>query len=341
MNYNYKETWDSIGKFFYTANFGMVISAVIVWDSSLNGVLPKLYNLGQEWLLLSLFFICLVLLVLYYIIDWFDASIISSIDKNVTFLDVVFWLIAPLSLSVTTALLVKAIPMISGCWLYGVVLIYLIESLLVNAFRNRTIFDDEDRDYIKQNFKDIYISMSKIRIFNLIILISFFIAAASLSYALILKLLLILNHDPETIFKFKLPVPSFPEQGDKLYMLVLGGLVIAIFLNVVLKYLRHKYVTVPVYEFRKEEAKDNAKKKVQKMEQAAAQAIANQVITHENTKAIAQEIAQEVTQKIESVLFQEISQKLEQQKEQGNNRKRTMLFEIKSLIKSVIISFIK
>ena len=76
---NYKDVWDPVGKFFYTANFSLLISGLIVWDSSLIDLIPRVINLELHSILI---FLGVLMLLVYFIIDWLDANIVALIDNE-------------------------------------------------------------------------------------------------------------------------------------------------------------------------------------------------------------------------------------------------------------------
>ena len=126
---NYKEVWESIGRFFYTANFSILVSGLIVWDTNLLDLIPCMIHLEPHSFLI---FLSVLLLLVYYIIDWLDANLVSSIDSEVKLKDIVFWLLAPIFLSFTLALLLKkGIGNDTSCWSYLGINLYLLFNALI------------------------------------------------------------------------------------------------------------------------------------------------------------------------------------------------------------------
>lgn len=228
MDYDFKKIWDHIGKFFYSINFSFFISALFVWDSSLFELGHRFLTGNQNDLIFSsLFFICISLLFVYYIIDWLDASIVSSIDEIITWKDVVVWLLAPLLLSMVVAILVKKTPN-SGYWLHFGFVIYMLLNCCVLLNRDRIINNEEEKlfkDPAKSNKKkydSIHLINVAQKVFGVIYLLGFLI---SLFY----------------LIRFKCTDATISYMDDR-YFVVLIIFTASIFVNTSIKFLRFRFV---------------------------------------------------------------------------------------------------
>lgn len=226
---NYKDVWDPIGKFFYTANFSLLISGLIVWDSSLLDLIPKIVHIES----CLIFFGALVLLV-YFIIDWLDANIVASIDNEVKLKDIIFWLLAPISLSfILTVLLKKGIK--SSSWLFLGFNFYCLFSALVLFCRNSLIYEETGNKFFEQKEREKYnrISIIKIcdKLLGVIILLFLFVA------------------DIKTGFKIN--------NIEVCKLSILKLFVLIIILNTVLKCCRFRYVNYEYYKYMKRDKEKN------------------------------------------------------------------------------------
>lgn len=226
MNMNYKELWESIGKFFYTANLSLLISSLIVWDTSLLDLIPRFFN---KELYLIWIFVGVLLLLVYFIIDWLDANFVSSIDNEVRITDIVFWLLAPISLSLTlTILLKKGIDMKSSFWLYIGVNFYILFNAIILLFRNSLIYEERRNNEFGKN-KDAYDKLLKIR------LIEKFIGYVYLLFLGVINILIYCFH--------KISIKDCEH-----WILIL--FVSLILLNTILKYYRCRYINYEYYKYK-------------------------------------------------------------------------------------------
>jgi len=244
---DYKGTWDSIGKTFYTTNFSLLITALIVWDNGFFRAAPDtlscIFELKsiENWVFMIFSFFSLLGLLGYFILDWLDANIITSIDTNVKRKDIVLWLVAPILISTTIAILIRK-GQDYGIWLYGGLNFYLFYSGLILLLRDTRIEKKVATNYFKNNEPEKYDKIQLLKhIHYLTGAIYVVVSIGLILYYLLNKSLI------ETIVLL-----------SSSYLLIFGMFVLSISINVILKYYRHKLVHIPIYEYNKSEEKDKA-----------------------------------------------------------------------------------
>lgn len=240
---DYKGTWESIGKTFYTTNFSLLITALIVWDSGFFKIAPDTLSCIFEWKSINSWFyaflpiFCVLGLLAYFIIDWLDANIITNIDKNVRRSDIVLWLIAPIAISTTIAILIRK-SQDFGIWLFGGLIFYLFFSGLVILRRDTRIEDDAETINWEKN-KKLYNNIQKIKLWQNIVGWLYVIVSA------VLVITFLCNRE----FFEKMCTISLE------YMLFFAAFFAAIIINIVLKFYRHQLILVPVYQHKIDNSK--------------------------------------------------------------------------------------
>ncbi len=121
---DFKEAWNSIVNSFFAIFFAMQLSAVIMWD---QGLLKWITDFNSNWLLISLSALSLTFLFAYFLIDWLDATLVSSFDKKTTRKDVILWILSPTFHSIVTVLIIKTNA-------FNVIFIALIIHFIVKIF---------------------------------------------------------------------------------------------------------------------------------------------------------------------------------------------------------------
>ena len=228
---NYKYVWDPVGKFFYTANFSLLISGLIVWDSSLIDLIPRVINLELHSILI---FLGVLMLLVYFIIDWLDANIVALIDNEVKLKDIIFWLLAPISLSfILTVLLKKGIKFSS--WLFLGFNFYCLFSALVLFCRNSLIYEETGNKFFEQKEREKYNRISIIKIFDKLLGV--------------IILLFLFGADIKTGFKI--------DYIEAYKLVILKIFVIIIMLNTVLKCCRFRYVNYEYYRYMNRDKEKN------------------------------------------------------------------------------------
>lgn len=236
---DYKNAWESLGKNFYSIHFSIVISAILVWNNTLLDVFsnisqllpPDETNLFESWTFWKIIFFGLLFLsstislVAYYIIDWLDASIVGLIDKNIKLGDIISWLIAPITLSITIEVIVKH-SHTSGIWLYFGLAFYFLQSALVLIFRNQKIENESLEKYFKKS-RESYDSLKFMRYNHGILSVIYIVALI----AMIL------------VFFFKV-IEDIPLLSSSYFILWII-FVITSLINLYIKYSRHKNILVP------------------------------------------------------------------------------------------------
>ena len=230
---DYKNIWDSIGKF-YTANLSLLISALIVWDTNLLDLIPQIANIGLHPKLhinIEPYPILILLgvfgLLAYFIIDWLDANIVSSIDDKVKITDIIFWLTAPIFLSFTLTILLKK-SVESYKWLYIGFDLYILYNAIILLFRNRLIYEETSESLFGKERKK-YDKLRNIQICDKVfgyIYLVFFVAANFV------------------LLYFQITI-------KKCELWILGLFVITIILNTFLKWRRFKHVNYYMYTIKK------------------------------------------------------------------------------------------
>lgn len=233
---DYKGTWESIGKTFYTTNFSLLVTALIVWDSGFFRVAPDTLNCIFElksienWFYVFFSISCVFGLLSYFIIDWLDANIITNIDKNVRRSDIVLWLVAPIAISTTIAILIRK-GQDFGIWLYGGLIFYLFFSGLIILLRDTRI--EKDAEILKwEKDQAGYNKIQRIKIWQSIIGWLYIIATISMLIAFLCN---------KTFFE-TIVLLSFN------YLFIFGAFVVTIAINIILKFYRHQLILVPVYQ---------------------------------------------------------------------------------------------
>lgn len=245
---DYKGTWESIGKTFYTTNFSLLITALIVWDNGFFRAAPDtlscIFELKsiENWVFMLFSILSILGLIGYFILDWLDANIITSIDNNVKRTDIVLWLVAPILISITIAILIRKGQDYS-IWLYGGLVFYLFYSGLIILFRDTRIEKDAATIQWQKNQKN----------YDRIHLLKHLHYAIGVIYIIAFIIMLIYYLCNKTLIE-SIALLSFN------YLLIFGGFVLIIVLNILLKFYRHTLIHIPVYEYNiKEQVKSNIK----------------------------------------------------------------------------------
>ena len=237
---DYKGTWESIGKTFYTTNFSLLITALIVWDGGFLESAPDTLSCILElkpfenWLFAILSTLNLLGLLYYFILDWLDASIITSIDSNVKRKDIILWLIAPILISTTMAIFVRK-GQTFGRWLYSDFVFYLLYNSLILLFRDTRIEKKIATEHFKEKDSKKY---DKVQILKHLHYLFGFIYLA-------IDIFLIIYYLTN---KTKIETITLLSQT---YLFIMGMFFIFILINIGLKYYRHKLIHIPIYEYNK------------------------------------------------------------------------------------------
>jgi hypothetical protein len=237
---DYKGTWESIGKTFYTTNFSLLVTALIVWDGGFFRVAPETLSCIFElksfdnWLFMIFSLFSLLGLLGYFILDWLDANIITSIDSNVKKKDIVLWLVAPILISTTIAILVRKGQDYS-IWLYGGFVFYLLYSGLILLFRDTRIERKVATNHFKEQDSNKYDKIQLLKYLHYLVGAIF----------VIVGVVLIFNY-----LNNKTEIESIVLLGQT-YLFIFGMFLLTILINILLKYYRHKLVHIPIYEYNK------------------------------------------------------------------------------------------
>lgn len=237
---DYKESWEAIGKFFYSTNFSLLISALIIWDYGLFKILPNfigcLTNLNLEASLFinTITIISTIALLIYFILDWIDATMVSKIDSNIRILDIVFWLLIPILLSFTIVLLIKS--QVIALWLYSCLSFYLFYNGSILIKRDNRINIEKDKIWTEKDNKgkEQYDALSK-----------FENNQKWLGYTFLVISVL-------TFISLFFPsVKNFFKNQDlvELKLIILHFIILtSIIINIYLKFRQHKLFMLPIYQ---------------------------------------------------------------------------------------------
>jgi len=219
MNYNI--AWDSMGKVFYSVTFALLISAVLAWD---NAFLKWIYELKTGNIVNILPGLIVFLLILYFIIDWLDATIASTIDKVTEIYEIFFWLFATVSMAAVIILTIKK-AQFSILWLYTNLAIYLFISTLVLILRNRFVDVSLAEFLWQKGDKKGYDSTNKTFMYQNIIIF--------LNVTVLILTILVLSNMIKFAYSNKWGYSIF---------------VFAALINTIIKFLRHKNILIPLYQ---------------------------------------------------------------------------------------------
>lgn len=223
-----REIWDSIGKFFYTATFSVVVSALLVSKFNLFEITTRI--LTGEWHL-SLLLIIIVTLLIYFIFDWLDAINLSKIDKDVTYKDILFWLFAPLFLlSITVLLLKKSTDSLP--WLFSGFFMYALIYGIILLKRDSRIDSAKEMEYFEKKDKKTYDQIKAIQRWQ-----------KNLGFVFLsIALILICAAITELIFEW-----INKDYLQFAHVLLFGIFMIMVGINTYVKYRRYKDVNLCLY----------------------------------------------------------------------------------------------
>ena len=223
-----KEIWTSSRNTLYILILGLMFAIIVTGDR-------KIFNWGVSRIILALPQTCAI--ITYYIIDWIDSRFPTNIDKNITIDNILKWFLCIIAMGIMVAFIIYE------KYLYALIF-NIIYNFIAPEQRDKEIYgqqenaakqkQDFEKHYKARNTRrvkqNVFIIGIVISIFTLILIISSFFNILGLK-VLLEKNIKITNQDSCSI--------RMISESILLFVLCVSSL------N--LKYKRHKFVLIPLY----------------------------------------------------------------------------------------------
>jgi hypothetical protein len=228
--------WELMGNTFYSVFFALLLSAVMLWE---RGVF---HWTGTEHYLYSSFGIVMVLV--YFVFDWYDANLAPAIDPRITERDIFLWLLSGVWISSIGILIIRRddINVLFLTLFAGVAF-----SVCTILFRNNRLdIQKREIDWAAPGSSDYDKTMAVYRWCKNVVIFD-------MAILMVAVLMLVIHHQGAKGGKLAL-VFDFLYRNE---MQVLSILVLLfLFPTLLLKYFRNRWILRPLSKHRKKYDKD-------------------------------------------------------------------------------------